>query len=462
VDAGVFGIALVGSDGAHDRLDPSELRSATDRLAAGGASLVSVGGGAVESSSGPPPGFVPVRLAAHPRRWYELADVVELCSLADVVQNVDVLRRASVGGALFAGGPDVWRRALVERLGDGFRSGDDLWLFGAGLVGRQTARAADAAGVPLSGYLDNDPGLRGALVDGLPVRSPDEVDLRASTVAVCTGAHHGAIISQLHAREVARVLGLSELFFLLDATGEPEGAYLEDLWANRCRYVGLALRLRHGESVRVLCRLIQYRLCLDPSLLEDVASGDQWFVPEVFRPDSGHVFIDGGGFDGDTAADFIRHNGGPGEALHIFEPDPVLLERARIRLDGVQGVHLHAAGLSDRPGTAPFTVTGSMDGCIGDCQGPEIALETIDGAVEDTATMIKLDVEGSELAALEGARGAIEKGRPILAIAAYHRASDLWRIPRWIDDLGLDYELYVRHHTELAFETVVYASPCKD
>jgi hypothetical protein len=57
---------------------------------------------------------------------------------------------------------------------------------------------------------------------------------------------------------------------------------------------------------------------------------------------------------------------------------------------------------------------------------------------------------------LAGGRETIARHRPRLAIAAYHSASDLWRIPELI--LGIDprYKIHVRHYTESIYETVLF------
>jgi len=74
---------------------------------------------------------------------------------------------------------------------------------------------------------------------------------------------------------------------------------------------------------------------------------------------------------------------------------------------------------------------------------------------------IKMDIEGSELRALQGAEETIRRFRPRLAISVYHRPDDLFVIPEYLDNLGLHYELLMDHFSTNAWETVVYAG-CKD
>ena len=70
-----------------------------------------------------------------------------------------------------------------------------------------------------------------------------------------------------------------------------------------------------------------------------------------------------------------------------------------------------------------------------------------------------MDIEGAELDALIGARRTLVRDRPILAIAAYHRASDLWTIPRLIKSIVPEYDLHLRRYAEDCWELVCYAIP---
>src|SRR5208283_3963716 len=74
-------------------------------------------------------------------------------------------------------------------------------------------------------------------------------------------------------------------------------------------------------------------------------------------------------------------------------------------------------------------------------------------------TFIKMDIEGAELDALEGARRSIQTHRPILSICVYHKQNDLWRIPLFIRTMVEDYRLFLRPHEVDGKELVCYAVP---
>ncbi|WP_298903215.1 FkbM family methyltransferase [uncultured Psychroserpens sp.] len=77
----------------------------------------------------------------------------------------------------------------------------------------------------------------------------------------------------------------------------------------------------------------------------------------------------------------------------------------------------------------------------------------------DTVDFIKMDIEGAEPVALEGAIETIKRFRPKLAIAIYHSMNDFAKIPNWILDLDLDYEIHIGHYTIHAEETICFAKP---
>ena len=46
-----------------------------------------------------------------------------------------------------------------------------------------------------------------------------------------------------------------------------------------------------------------------------------------------------------------------------------------------------------------------------------------------------------------------------MAVAVYHRLTDFWTIPQFVSSLNLDYNLYLRHFTIHAKETILFATP---
>jgi len=83
------------------------------------------------------------------------------------------------------------------------------------------------------------------------------------------------------------------------------------------------------------------------------------------------------------------------------------------------------------------------------------ALDNICGNVP--VTYIKMDLEGSEMHALKGAKSTILKNKPKLAISLYHNQSHLVDIYKFISGLNLGYKFYFRIHTKVGSDVVLYA-----
>lgn len=72
---------------------------------------------------------------------------------------------------------------------------------------------------------------------------------------------------------------------------------------------------------------------------------------------------------------------------------------------------------------------------------------------------IKLDVEGSELNVLVGARATLQCQRPQLAVAIYHTNKDLFEVPLFLKQTLDDYMYRIGHYTSDYTETILYAIP---
>lgn len=70
---------------------------------------------------------------------------------------------------------------------------------------------------------------------------------------------------------------------------------------------------------------------------------------------------------------------------------------------------------------------------------------------------IKLDIEGAELRALQGAEQVLRRDRPRLAIAIYHLFNDCTDIPAFLDGLGVGCRFSLGHFTVHHCETVLFA-----
>lgn len=183
---------------------------------------------------------------------------------------------------------------------------------------------------------------------------------------------------------------------------------------------------------------------------------EQYF-DKVITLEKGEIFIDAGAFDCGTDIDFIKRCPDYKEII-AFEPDPVQYSDCldRIEVCQMRNVKIHNAGLWNKKDTLPFLV-GGASGCVSDKGTIMVRLDALDHILSEGASYIKMDIEGAELKALEGARNTIMNYKPKLAICVYHKPEDIIEIPLYLHKIVPEYSFYLRHHSRTWAETVLYA-----
>jgi FkbM family methyltransferase len=188
------------------------------------------------------------------------------------------------------------------------------------------------------------------------------------------------------------------------------------------------------------------------------------------KAQNGDYVIDAGGCWGDSALYFAHEVGEKGKVytfefipgnLLIMKKNMQLNPRLNNRIDIIEYPLWHSSGqllyaIDDGPRSLVSNKRNTED-------DREIATISIDDFVTRNnigrVDLIKMDIEGGELEALEGARETIRKFRPKLAIAVYHNLDHLTTIPNFITSLRLDYRLYLDNFTLAPVETVLFAVP---
>ena len=173
------------------------------------------------------------------------------------------------------------------------------------------------------------------------------------------------------------------------------------------------------------------------------------------------MLVDGGAWDGDTIRELVSRD--RLEYCYAIEPDPsTLVQLTRFVSDSnlASKVEIHPVACWSSNGVLPFNAMGTMGSQVDFANGTAtVKCATIDSIVTRRITCIKLDVEGAELQAIEGARQTITRDRPVLAISAYHSPQDLWRIPILVKNICPDYNVFLRRYDEDCWELMIYAVP---
>ncbi len=178
----------------------------------------------------------------------------------------------------------------------------------------------------------------------------------------------------------------------------------------------------------------------------------------VHRDMRGGVVLDVGCYDGKDSMRAIRDLDNVSEVI-AFEPNEICYAECINRTSDYPNIHVLNKGISDRQSKVSFRMDGGASH-ITDDGDSSIDLDTIDRvAANKKISFIKMDIEGEEERALNGASSVIKRDKPILAVSIYHKPSDIWRLPLAILNIYEEYNFYLRHYSMGWDDTVLYAVP---
>lgn len=361
------------------------------------------------------------------------------------------------------------RYAALDEVLDGRRA---AVVYPAARLGRHAAAGLRARGADVAAFGDRDPERAGQELDGLPVLTPAEVarEHADDVVLVATTLYDSAVREELAGLGCSSIvpvgylnLRLPDLFPAREYDGAWQAAADP---ANRPDIIAALSLLADDKSRRMFANRLGFYLSLDKRRLTEVRSGGRMYFDEgVYRLTGGEVVADGGAYTGDTLESFVAASGNRFRGYVAFEPDAasfrVLAHRAAADPRRVAVVE---AGLSDSTGRRRLSGTATADSRVLDedeLGGAVIDVISLDDYFRDrpSPTIVKLDIEGEEAAALRGGAAILRTERPILAVSAYHRPTDLWTLPLLIERLMPGSNLHFRCYGEEIDNAVCYAIP---
>ncbi|MBY0416956.1 MAG: FkbM family methyltransferase [Pararheinheimera sp.] len=310
----------------------------------------------------------------------------------------------------------------------------------------------------LDGFIDDFSTLENHL--GVPVLRSSDVPPN-SIIVVCSTVRTYDAVQSLKDREFNNVISYPE-FYLLANNDRLKLRIFENFAncykKNVSKFDSLRNRLGDEQSKQIFDTLVQYRLSADIELMKGFKFDPlgQYFDPVVKL--DGDTFVDGGGFDGVTSLEFIKHCPNY-KKIFFFEPSSANMEIAKNNLKTFPNVNYLEYGLSNDRQRLYFDTTSGSASKVVEISDCSIVLDAVDNLINDEVSFIKIDIEGFEMNALQGMANHIKNDHPKLAIAVYHKPEDLWELPEYVLSIRSDYNLYLRHYTQGTDETILYFIP---
>ena len=281
----------------------------------------------------------------------------------------------------------------------------EVVLYGAGKTGRRNRAILSLAGMDVLAFVEDNPSGRESRFEGLPVVGPEALErepFRRAVIVICCPS---------------RALSVREMLLGSGISGQ---------------------RIWVPSSSRGLV---------------SINKPMQYF--DVFAPSGEETFVDAGAYDGQSLLDFRTWTGGQYRKVFALEPLEEMEAVIRRRTEGMHGVEILPYAAWNREETLSFQVDGDSS-AVTEEGGIPVCADRLDHLVREPVTFLKMDIEGSEFAALHGAERIISRHKPRLAISIYHCGEDYYRIPLYLKALVPEYKFAVRHHNKNHCDTDLY------
>lgn len=214
------------------------------------------------------------------------------------------------------------------------------------------------------------------------------------------------------------------------------------------------------QSLDVLHNRLELYRMGDYKLLETICpvTTVEYFGDDLLEIGEHEIYVDCGAYNGDSVLDFISYCKGKYDRIVAFEPDKKNFESMKNNLGEFYGIELANAAIGKSSGKTRFSAAGQMGGFIDSEHGNQnVNMVCLDDYFHAPVTFIKMDIEGAELDALNGATRILKEYRPKLAICVYHKVEDIYTIPKFLKSIVPDYRLKLRQHKPCIYGTVLYA-----
>lgn len=195
---------------------------------------------------------------------------------------------------------------------------------------------------------------------------------------------------------------------------------------------------------------------------------NQYYPDDIIKFSDNEVIVDLGAYNGDTFAEFIKLCP-EYKSAYCFEPEEECFKQLKLIVDkqvkSGKSAFAIKKGAWNESCKLKFSHSSGTEGTILFDSSNEdeeniciIDVASVDDEVKECVTYMKMDIEGSELAALHGAKRQISENKPKLAVCVYHKTEDFLDIWNYLRSLVPEYKFYLRHHMEHHIsETVLYA-----
>lgn len=233
----------------------------------------------------------------------------------------------------------------------------------------------------------------------------------------------------------------------------------EDILNNIDKYKE-AWELLDKDSKKVYLNMLIYRLTGDYKFAMEIQSSNCQYFSNKLVWKNNEVIVDCGAYVGDTLLAFLNSPINV-KSYYLYELDDEnyvkMLEVCKNAEKRDIKVYPRKKGVYNCSTTLYFQADADSSMLVDYPTDTTIQVVSIDEDIKDRVSFIKMDIEGSELEAIEGAKEIIRRDKPALAICIYHKQEDFWKIPLRIKEICPEYKrFWIEHYSPWDIETVLF------
>ncbi len=228
---------------------------------------------------------------------------------------------------------------------------------------------------------------------------------------------------------------------------------------NSDRFRNACSLLEDEKSKETFTDVLNFKISGKIGYLFNCQSEKDEVYRDILELSRNEAIVDLGAYDGDTVREFLSFTAGEYGSITALEPDTKNFRKLVQKTEGLPRLTLHNLGAWNKKEALFFDRKGGRNSRQDD-KGVPMEFNSVDNIIKSPVTFIKMDIEGAELKALEGAEKTIKANLPKLYVCAYHRNEDMFALPEKIKELYGGYRIYFRHHPYIpAWESNFYAVP---
>lgn len=318
--------------------------------------------------------------------------------------------------------------------------GKPIILYGMGLGAEKIMAELELRGLKADEIFASDEFVRGHYFKGYKVLKYSEICKKYTdfNVVLCFASHIESVI-----KNIAEI-NKRHTVFAPDVPVAGGGLFTKEyIEQHEKEFDEVYNILADEESRRVYIDILNFKISGKITYLLSSFCDKNSIYSDILKLTDNENIIDLGAYDGDTIKEFTTATNGKYEQITAFEPDTKSYKKLIKNTENMQNLTTYNMGAWNKKDTLIFSANAGRNSKLSS-SGTSINVTDID-SLNLSPTFIKMDIEGSEMKALEGMEKTVKAYLPKLYICAYHRNEDLYALALKVRNLSKKYKIYFRH-----------------